>query len=127
MIKELSSLNAPAAVGPYSAAIATDAASTVYVSGQLPIDPATGVFAGEDVASQTKQSIENIRAILTEAQMTLDNVVKTTVFLADINDFATMNEVYGTYFHAPYPARCAFQVAALPKGARVEIDAVAVK
>lgn len=127
MIKELSSVNAPAAVGPYSAGIETSASSTVYVSGQLPINPATGSFAGEDVETQTKQSIENIRAILAEANMTLDNVVKTTVLLADINDFGRMNEFYGTYFHAPYPARCAFQVAALPKGARVEIDAVAVK
>lgn len=128
MIKEISSENAPAAVGPYSAAVESDGCSrTVFVSGQLPIDPATGEFAGKDVQTQTKQSIENIRAILAEAGLGLGDVVKTTVLLADINDFGKMNEIYGEYFHAPYPARCAFQVAALPKGALVEIEATAAK
>ncbi len=128
MIKALSSKDAPAAIGPYSAAVeASNCTRTVYVSGQLPIDPKTGVFAGDDIAAQTKQSLENIRAVLADGGMTMSDVVKTTVYLADIKDFAKMNEVYSTCFQAPYPARCAFEVAALPKGAKVEIDAVAVK
>ena len=97
------------------------------MSGQLPIDPATGAFAGADIAAQTQQSLANIRAILEEAGMTMANVVKTTVLLADINEFATMNAVYAQFFTEPYPARAAFQVAALPKGAKVEIEAIAVK
>lgn len=116
---------APAAIGPYSQAV--QAGVTVYVSGQLPIDPATSAFPGEDITAQTKQSLQNVQAILAEAGMTLADVVKTTVLLADIADFAAMNEVYATFFTAPYPARAAFQVAALPKGAKVEIEAVAVK
>lgn len=116
---------APAAIGPYSQAI--HAGSTVYVSGQLPIDPATGAFPGEDITSQTRQSLQNVQAILAEAGMTMADVVKTTVLLADIADFAAMNEVYAAFFSAPYPARAAFQVAALPKGAKVEIEVVAVK
>lgn len=116
---------APAAIGPYSQGIA--AGNTAYVSGQLPIDPATGEFAGPDIASQTRRSLQNVEAILAAQGMGMKNVVKTTVLLADIADFAAMNEVYGEFFSAPYPARAAFQVAALPKGARVEIEAVAVK
>ncbi len=123
--KAVSTQSAPAAIGPYSQAI--QAGSTVYVSGQLPIDPALGVFPGEDITAQTRQSLLNIQAILTEAGMTMANVVKTTVLLADIADFSAMNEVYSTFFSAPYPARAAFQAAALPKGAKVEIEAVAVK
>ncbi|MCI8817400.1 MAG: RidA family protein [Angelakisella sp.] len=116
---------APAAIGPYSQGIA--AGNTAYVSGQLPIDPATGEFAGPDIASQTRRSLQNVEAILAAQGMGMKDVVKTTVLLADIADFAAMNEVYGEFFSAPYPARAAFQVAALPKGARVEIEAVAVK
>ena len=116
---------APAAIGPYSQGIA--AGTTAYVSGQLPIDPATGEFAGPDIASQTRRSLQNVEAILAAQGMGMKDVVKTTVLLADIADFAAMNEVYGEFFSAPYPARAAFQVAALPKGARVEIEAVAVK
>ena len=116
--------NAPAAIGPYSQGIA--AGQTVYVSGQLPIDPATGLIP-EGIAAQTAQSLKNIQAILAQQEMTLANVVKTTVFLADINDFAEMNKVYGAYFAQPYPARSAVQVGALPKGALVEIEAIAVK
>lgn len=123
--KAVTTSAAPAAIGPYSQGV--QAGSTVYVSGQLPIDPATGAFPGEDIAAQTKQSLTNIQAILTEAGMSMADVVKTTVLLADIADFAAMNEVYATFFSAPYPARAAFQVAALPKGAKVEIEAVAVK
>ena len=116
---------APAAIGPYSQAI--KAGNTVYVSGQLPIDQTTGAFAGEDIASQTRQSLTNIKSILNAAGYDMCDVVKTTVLLADINDFAAMNAVYAEFFTEPYPARAAFQVAAVPKGAKVEIEAVAVK
>ena len=125
MNKPIATAGAPAAIGPNSQAV--QAGNTVYVSGQLPIDPATGAFAGADIATQTQQSLANIRAILEEAGMTMANVVKTTVLLADINEFATMNAVYAQFFTEPYPARAAFQVAALPKGAKVEIEAIAVK
>ena len=125
MNKPIATAGAPAAIGPYSQAV--QAGNTVYVSGQLPIDPATGAFAAADIAAQTQQSLANIRAILEEAGMTMANVVKTTVLLADINEFATMNAVYAQFFTEPYPARAAFQVAALPKGAKVEIEAIAVK
>lgn len=116
--------NAPAAIGPYSQAI--QAGSTIYVSGQLPIDPATGNFAGEEIASQTRQSLTNIRNILKAAGADMSNVVKTTVLLKDIADFGAMNEVYAEFFTAPYPARAAFEVACLPRNALVEIECVAV-
>ena len=109
---------------PYSQGIA--AGQTVYVSGQLPIDPATGLIP-EGIAAQTAQSLKNIQAILAQQEMTLANVVKTTVFLADINDFAEMNKVYGEYFAQPYPARSAVQVGKLPKDAPLEIECIAVK
>jgi 2-iminobutanoate/2-iminopropanoate deaminase len=96
----------------------------VFVSGQLPIDPATGEFAGADIASQTKQSLTNIKAILESQGLGMEDVVKTTVLLQHISDFGAMNEVYGTFFEGDYPARAAFEVAALPKGALVEIEAV---
>ena len=117
--------HAPAAIGPYSQAI--QAGNTIYVSGQLPIDPATGAFAGTDIASQTRQSLTNMKNILIEAGTDMSAVVKTTVLLADIADFAAMNAVYAEFFSAPYPARAAFQVACLPKNALVEIECVAVK
>ena len=117
--------NAPAAIGPYSQAI--QAGNTIYVSGQIPIDPATGAFAGNDITTQTRQSLNNIKAILAEAGADMSNVVKTTVLLADIADFAAMNAVYAEFFTAPFPARAAFQAAALPKNALVEIECVAVK
>lgn len=123
--QQISTNNAPAAIGPYSQGI--DGNGAIYVSGQLPIDPKTGAFAGDDIKSQTKQSLENVKAILAEAGLTLDDVVKTTVLLEDIADFGAMNEVYSTYFTGVCPARSAFQVVALPKGAKVEIEAVAVK
>ena len=116
---------APAAIGPYSQAI--QAGSTVYVSGQLPIDPATGAFAGADIASQTRQSLTNMKHILNAAGLDLCDVVKTTVYLANIADFAPMNEVYAQFFSAPFPARAAFEVACLPRNALVEIECVAVK
>ncbi len=125
MKKAIETSNAPAAIGPYSQAI--EAGGAVYISGQLPIDPATGAFPSDDIRDQTRASLENIRAILAEAGMDFSNVVKTTVLLDDIGDFAAMNEVYGTYFTKPYPARAAFEVAKLPKAAKVEIEVVAVK
>lgn len=115
---------APAAIGPYSQAV--QAGNTVYVSGQIPIDPATGAFAGEDIAAQTRQSLTNIAEILKQAGGDMSNVVKTTVLLKDIADFGAMNEVYAEFFKSPFPARAAFQAAALPKDARVEIECVAV-
>ena len=115
---------APAAIGPYSQGI--KAGNTVYVSGQIPIDPVTGEFAGEDIAAQTRQSLTNIREILKAGGADMSHVVKTTVLLKDIADFAAMNEVYAEFFTEPYPARAAFQAAALPKGALVEIEAIAV-
>lgn len=124
--KSIESKLAPAAIGPYSQAIETDPASRViYVSGQLPVDGSTGAMP-EDITGQTTQSLENIKVILEEAGMTMDNIVKTTVLLSDIGNFTAMNEVYGQYFSKPFPARAAFQVAALPKAALVEIEAVAV-
>ena len=125
MNNAISTPNAPAAIGPYSQGI--QAGSTIFVSGQLPIDPATGAFAGEDIASQTRQSLTNIKNILAAAGASMNDVVKTTVLLKDIADFGAMNEVYASYFTGVCPARSAFQVAALPKGARIEIEAVAVK
>lgn len=123
-MKAINTKNAPAAIGPYSQAIEVN--GFVYTSGQLPIDPATGEFAGSDVKSQAEQSLKNVKAILEEAGLTMKNVMKTTVFLADMADFAAMNEVYSTYFSEPYPARSAVAVKTLPKGALVEIECVAV-
>ena len=124
MKQVLATDQAPAAIGPYSQGIA--AGETVYVSGQLPLDPATGAFP-EGIAAQTAQSLKNIQAILAQQGMTLANVVKTTAFLADINDFAEMNKVYGEFFTQPYPARSAVQVAKLPKDAPLENECIAVK
>lgn len=117
------SADAPQAIGPYSQAIRTD--QFVFVSGQIPLDPATGELVGGDVAAQTRRVLQNVQAVLHEAGSSLGRVVKTTVYLADIADFAAMNEVYGTFFDHEPPARSAFQVAALPKGARVEIEVIA--
>ena len=123
MKKKLETGNAHAAIGPYSQAVSAD--GLVFVSGQLPINPETGEFPSDDVSEQTYQSLNNIREILKEAGYGMENVLKTTVFLQDMNDFAAMNAVYETFFTDPYPARAAFQVAKLPKGAKVEIEAVA--
>jgi len=122
-MKALNTDKAPAAIGPYSQAIRTG--NLVFVSGQLPIDPATGAFPEGDVKDQTRQSLENARAILRSEGLDLCNVVKTTVLLADIAYFGPMNEVYADYFSAPYPARSAFAVRDLPKGAMVEIELIA--
>lgn len=115
--------NAPAAIGPYSQAVKEG--ELIFVSGQLPVDPKTGEFPSEDIQEQTRQSMENIKSVLHEAGYDMDRVLKTTVYLADIADFAAANEIYAEYFNEPYPARAAFQVAALPKGAKVEIEAIA--
>ena len=116
---------APAAIGPYSQAVKTG--NLLFVSGQLPIDPATGAFAGEDVASQTRQSLRNVQAILEAAGYCCADVVKATVLLADMGDFAAMNAVYAEFFPTNCPARAAFAVKDLPKGAKVEIEVVAGK
>lgn len=126
----ISTDQAPAAVGPYSQAISTgdDAGALVFVSGQVPLDPATGQLVDGDIAAQAERVLENVGAILRAAGLDYGDVVKTTVLLADIADFKTVNEVYARYFDAdPLPARAAFQVAALPLGAGVEIEAVAVR
>ena len=119
----ISTTNAPAAIGPYSQAIKVG--ELVFVSGQLPIDPATGAFAEGGIKELTRQSLTNMKAILEEAGTSMANVVKTTVFLADMNDFAAMSEVYAEFFAAPFPARSAVAVKTLPKGALVEIECIA--
>ncbi len=116
---------APKAIGPYSQAIATN--NLVFVSGQLGIDASTGEFKGADIHSQTTQSMENIKAILKEAGLGMDSVVKTTILLKSLDDFSVVNGIYGSYFKEPYPARATFQVAKLPKDALVEIEAIAIK
>ncbi len=122
----LSTEHAPKAIGPYSQGI--QAGDLLFLSGQLPIDPAVGKIVAADIEGQTKQSLTNIRAILESAGCTMDNVVKTTVFLKDINDFGKMNEVYKEFFtEGNYPARSAIQVAAIPQDARLEIEVVALK
>lgn len=120
----ITSANAPAALGPYSQAI--KAGNTLYISGQLGLDPATGNFAKDDAAGQARQSLANLCAILKEAGATPANVVKTTVFLVDMKDFGPVNEVYAEVFKDQPPARSCFAVAALPKGGKVEIEAIAV-
>ena len=122
-MKVISTKKAPAAIGPYSQAI--QVGNLVYTSGQIPIDPAKGAFVEGGIKEQTRQSLSNVRAILEEAGLSMANVVKTTVFMADMNDFADMNAVYAEFFTEPYPARSAVAVKTLPKGALVEIEVVA--
>lgn len=122
--RKLESKLAPAAIGPYSQAV--EAGGTIYVSGQLPIDSASGEIPSDDVSVQTRQSLSNMKAILAEAGYDMNRVVKTTVYLQDMDDFGAMNNVYQEFFEDPYPARAAFQVGKLPRGAKVEIEAVAV-
>ena len=124
-MKAISTKNAPAAIGPYSQAIETG--GMIFASGQLPINPSTGAFPEGGIKEQTRQSILNAQAILESAGCSLSNVVKTTVLLADIADFAAMNEVYASFFSEPFPARSAFAVRDLPKGALVEIEMIAAK
>ncbi len=124
MKKAIATTAAPGAIGPYSQAI--DAGAFVYASGQLPINPETGEMP-EGITAQTAQSLANVKAILAEAGLSLANVVKTTVFLADMGDFAAMNSIYAENFAAPYPARSAVAVKTLPKNALVEIEVIAVR
>ncbi|GAA6822605.1 RidA family protein [Helicobacter pylori] len=125
MKEAIHSTLAPKAIGPYSQAIATN--DLVFISGQLGIDASTGEFKGTDIHSQTTQSMENIKAILKEAGLGMDSVVKTTILLKSLDDFSVVNEIYGSYFKEPCPARATFQVAKLPKDALVEIEAIAIK
>ena len=122
-MKAISTKKAPGAIGPYSQAI--EAGDFVYTSGQLGLDPATGAFPEGGVKEQARQSLLNVKAILEEEGLAMDNVVKTTVFMADMGDFAEMNGVYAEFFTEPYPARSAVAVKTLPKGALVEIEVVA--
>ena len=123
MRKPITTDKAPQAIGPYSQAIA--AGQLLFLSGQTPLDPATGKLVDGGIAEQTHRVMSNLREVLTAAGSSFDNVVRTTIFLADMNDFAAVNEVYGSYFENPAPARACVQVAELPMKARVEIDAIA--
>ena len=123
MRQAVSSEAAPEAIGPYSQAIR--AGSLLFVSGQIPLDPATGAMIEGDIAAQTHRVFANLRAILEAAGGSFDHVVRTTVYLADMNDFAVVNEIYGTYFSSPAPARATVQAARLPRDAQVEIDLIA--
>ncbi len=123
MKKVISTPNAPAAIGPYSQAI--QVGNLVYTSGQIPINPLTGTVVEGGIKEQTRQSLQNVKAILQEAGLTMQNVIKTTVFMADMNDFADMNAVYAEFFSEPYPARSAVAVKTLPKGVMVEIEVIA--
>ncbi len=125
MKKVISTAAAPGAIGPYSQAI--EANGFVFASGQIPLDPATGAFVPGGVAEQAEQALKNLGAVLSAAGCTLEDVVKTTVFLTDMGDFAAVNEVYARFFTADCPARSAVQVGALPKGALVEVEAIAAK
>jgi len=124
--KEITTPHAPGAIGPYSQGVVATGKRFVFVSGQIPLDPATGQLAEEKIAEQTRQALDNLKAVLAAAGVGMDAVVKTTVFLQKMGDFAGMNEIYKQYFSGVYPARAAFEVAALPKGALVEIEAIAI-
>jgi 2-iminobutanoate/2-iminopropanoate deaminase len=119
----VSAPDAPKAIGPYSHAVRTG--QLLFVSGQVPIDPATGKLVDGDISAQTQRVMQNLDAVLRAAGLSLEDVLRTTIFLADMNDFAAVNAVYGTFFSEPYPARATVQVSRLPKDARVEIDAIA--
>ena len=121
----INTTNAPAPIGPYSQAIA--AGGFLFVSGQIPADPATGALVMDDIKTETKQVMENIKAILLEASIDFGNIVKTSIFLTDLQNFGVVNEVYGTYFTDQFPARETIQVAGLPKGVNVEISVIAIK
>lgn len=127
MKETISTDKAPQAIGPYSQAVACDAGKLVFLSGQIPLNPSTMKIESEDIHEQTKQVLENLKAVLSAAQCSLEHVVKTTIYLADMNDFATVNEVYADYFGQSLPARATVEVSRLPKDVRVEIDAVAVR
>lgn len=123
MKQAISTKDAPGAIGPYSQAVKSG--DLLFLSGQIPLDPATGQLVTGDIATQTRRVMENLRAVLAAAGCTFADVVRTTIYLVDLGHFATVNEVYGSYFEPPYPARATVQVAALPKGAHVEIDVIA--
>ncbi len=123
-MNRISTDKAPAAIGPYSQALSST--NMVFVSGQIPINPETGVMA-DTIEEQAKQSLNNVKNILESAGLTMSNVIKTSVFLSDLNDFAKVNEIYAQFFTEPFPARSCVQVAAIPKGAKVEIECIAVK
>ena len=128
MSKKIQTPNAPAAIGPYSQAV--QAGGTIYVSGQLPINPATGEFAGADIRAQARQSLDNVKAIVEAAGLKVGDIVKTTVFVKDLNDFATVNATYEAFFtehNATFPARSCVEVARLPKDVKIEIEAIAVR
>lgn len=122
-MKQISTTSAPAAIGPYSQGLRSG--NTVFISGQIPVDPATGEMA-KGIEAQAKQALTNLKNVLAAAGLTTKNVIKTTVFLADLADFPTVNAIYETFFEAPYPARSCVQVAGIPKGALVEIECIAV-
>ena len=124
MKKIISTSDAPAAVGPYSQAVR--AGSTIYCAGQIPLDPKSGQIVSGDISAQTRRVLDNVAAILKAEGLTFDNIVKTTIFLTNLGDFQTVNEVYGSYFRNQPPARSTVQVSALPKGANVEIEVIAV-
>jgi reactive intermediate/imine deaminase len=121
----IATADAPAAIGPYSQGVR--AGELVFLSGQIPLDPATGELVGGDITAQTRRVMENLRAVLAAAGCTFGDVVRTTIYLVDLAHFASVNEAYGSYLKTPFPARATVQVSALPKGAQVEIDAVAVR
>ncbi len=123
--KAILSQDAPAPIGPYSQAV--QVGNWVFISGQIPLDPVTGKVVEGGIATQTRQVLQNLQAVLTAVGMNLDSIVKTTIYLTDLGEFSTVNEIYETYFHPPYPARATVQVSALPKGVRVEIEAIAYK
>ncbi|MBR4455964.1 MAG: RidA family protein [Solobacterium sp.] len=125
MFKEISTANAPAAVGPYSQAIAVG--QFIFASGQIPLDPETQTIKGETAAEQAEQVFANIEAVLKEAGASMNDVVKSTVFLTDLKDFSAVNEVYASHFAKPFPARSCVEVSSLPKGAKVECEVIAVK
>jgi 2-iminobutanoate/2-iminopropanoate deaminase len=124
MKKIISTSEAPAAVGPYSQAVR--AGSTVYCAGQIPLDPKSGQIVSQDISEQTRRVLDNVTAVLRAEGLTFESIVKTTIFLTDLADFQTVNEIYGSYFKKEPPARSTVQVSALPKGARVEIEAIAI-
>lgn len=123
-MKQISTPHAPAAIGPYSQALRSG--NMVFVSGQIPVDPATGAMA-DTIEEQAKQALTNLKNVLQAAGLRMDQVIKTTVFLADLKDFPTVNAVYESFFRAPYPARSCVQVAGIPKGAGVEIECIAIE
>ena len=123
MKKIVNTTKAPAPIGPYSQAVIAN--NTLYVSGQIPLNPTTGDLSNADIAAETKQVMENLKAILTEAGVSFENIVKTTIFLTDMNNFGTVNTIYGSYFTANFPARETVQVSRLPKDVNVEISVIA--